>query len=167
MKLLVVSDSHGNKSILKDLKEKYNTIVDAMIHCGDSELQADDGVLEDYSTVAGNCDLDARLPEQHVMNVGDSVIFVAHGHRHNIKSTLMNIAYAAREYQADFVFFGHSHLYGAEMVDGTLYLNPGSVLLPRGGNDQSYALVIKQESDIIVRFYNLQHQLLDEHLFHK
>ncbi|HDU1144378.1 TPA: metallophosphoesterase family protein, partial [Listeria monocytogenes] len=39
MKLLVVSDSHSERDCLIHLKEKYKNTVDAMIHCGDSELE--------------------------------------------------------------------------------------------------------------------------------
>ena len=27
--------------------------------------------------------------------------------------------------------FGHSHVLGAELIDGVLFINPGSILLPR------------------------------------
>ena len=116
----------------------------------------------DISTVMGNCDLDMRLPEELILNVKDSILFIAHGHRHQIKSTLLTISYSAKEHNADCVFFGHSHLLGVEMLDGVLFLNPGSVLLPRGGNQQSYAIVEKDDTQYTIQFLNLDHQLIEE-----
>jgi len=62
MKLLVVSDSHGDTEILKDLKARYEQEMDAMFHCGDSELPADSEVMKGYIVVRGNCDMDDRYP---------------------------------------------------------------------------------------------------------
>ena len=42
-------------------------------------------------------------------------------------------------------FFGHSHILGAEMINGTLFLNPGSFLMPRGRRERTYALVQKEK----------------------
>lgn len=158
MKLLVVSDSHGEREILKQLHEKYNEKVDRMIHCGDSELKADDNTLAGYSVVAGNCDFDHHLLDELVLDVDNSIIFVAHGHMHHIHSSLMTIAYRAKEVGADYVFFGHSHLLGVEVYDGIVFVNPGSISLPRGGNEKSYVLITKNENEHIVQFFNDDHQ---------
>ncbi|MBS4222609.1 metallophosphoesterase [Lederbergia citrea] len=163
MKLLIVSDSHGNRSALENLKVKYEGMVDAMIHCGDSELKADDPALNGFAVVGGNCDLDSRLPEELVLKIKESTIFIAHGHLLQIKSSLMNISYRAKELGADCVFFGHSHLLGAEMIDGKLFLNPGSILLPRGGNEKTYAIVNKKDSVFNVHFYNDRHEELKQY----
>jgi len=157
MKVLIVSDSHGERSVLDELKERYGEQTDAMIHCGDSELQADDPSLEGFTIVRGNCDMDARLPMEQTLKVDGSRIFVAHGHRHNIKSTMMNLSYSARENGADCAFFGHSHLLGAEYADGILFVNPGSISYPRGGNDRTYAVAEKDEKGWDVRFFNEMH----------
>ncbi|MBS4199854.1 metallophosphoesterase [Bacillus sp. FJAT-49732] len=162
MKLLVVSDSHGNKVVLEELKGTYQDRVDAMIHCGDSELSADNPALIGFAAVRGNCDLDSKLPNELILKMDDSVIYVAHGHLHQIKSSLLTISYRAKEVGADFVFFGHSHLLGVEMIDGTIYLNPGSILLPRGGNEKTYAIITKENSVITVQYFNEHHEELTE-----
>ncbi|MBS4194864.1 metallophosphoesterase [Lederbergia citri] len=157
MKLLVVSDSHGNKAVLQDLNATYKKQVDAMIHCGDSELSAADPVLESFTVVRGNCDMDSAFPNERILKLDDSIIFVTHGHLHRVKSSLLKISYRAKEVGADFVFFGHSHLLGAEMIDKALYLNPGSILLPRGGNEKTYSIVTKDHANITVQYFNDQH----------
>ncbi|MBS4216968.1 metallophosphoesterase [Bacillus sp. FJAT-49711] len=162
MKLLAVSDSHGNRAILKNLKATYTGQVDAMIHCGDSELSASDPVLEGFSVVRGNCDMDSKLPNELILRLNKAIVLVVHGHLHQIKSSLLPISYRAKEVEADFVFFGHSHLLGVEMIDETLYLNPGSILLPRGGNEKTYAIITKDESGITIQYFDDQHQELTQ-----
>ena len=64
------------------------------------------------------------------MKIGDRTLFITHGHRHSVKSNLMVLSYRAKEVGADIACFGHSHQLGAEMVNGTLFINPGSIRLP-------------------------------------
>ncbi|MCB6949730.1 YfcE family phosphodiesterase, partial [Roseburia faecis] len=70
-------------------------------------------------------------------------MFVTHGHHYNVKMTLLNLSYKAKEVGADFVFFGHSHILGAELIENTLFLNPGSLLMPSGRTERTYAIVEK------------------------
>lgn len=162
MKLLVVSDSHGSKEELVELTEKYQSRVDAMIHCGDSELSADDPALSSYLIVRGNCDMDARFPDDLVETIERDSIMVTHGHHYGIKMSLMKLRYKAEEAGAKFVFFGHSHTLGAELNNGILFVNPGSILLPRGRSERTYALVEAQDQEVKVTFLTHDHVVLDE-----
>ena len=65
--------------------------------------------------VRGNCDIDDRFPLEELFPIEDAKVFVVHGHKYNVKSTLMPLFYRAQEVQASVVCFGHSHLLGAEM----------------------------------------------------
>lgn len=163
MKLLVVSDSHSERDCLSHLKEKYQGKVDAMIHCGDSELEADDPVMQDFIAVRGNCDFGSGFPNEWVGDIDGYRIFTTHGHLYNIKMTLMNLRYRARELNADFVFFGHSHELGAELLDDTIILNPGSIALPRGRvREKTYALIESTKEGILVRFMTSEDKELTE-----
>ncbi|KHD86926.1 metallophosphoesterase [Heyndrickxia ginsengihumi] len=162
MKLLIVSDSHGLTSELLELKERYGKEVDAMIHCGDSELQADQEEIKDFLTVRGNCDYERKFPLDIKTEIEGNNIFVTHGHHYNVKMTLMNLSYKAKEVNADFVFFGHSHILGAEMIDNRLFLNPGSLLMPRGRVEKTYAIVEKTEQTIRISFYTDRHEELQD-----
>ncbi|NQD65087.1 metallophosphoesterase [Bacillus haikouensis] len=165
MKLLIVSDSHGSKNEIQELAEKYEGEVNAMIHCGDSELSADDNVLSSFLAVRGNCDMDARLPDDLIEEVDGNTIMITHGHLYGIKMSLMKLRYRAEETGAGFVFFGHSHTLGAEMDRGTLFLNPGSILLPRGRSERTYAIVDTSEEMINVQFLTHEHEVLVEQEF--
>ncbi|MGE6259594.1 metallophosphoesterase family protein [Heyndrickxia sporothermodurans] len=162
MKLLIVSDSHGLREELQQLKEKYAQTVVAMIHCGDSELLSSDEEVSEYLIVRGNCDYDRQFPLDIKQKIEGNTIFITHGHHYNVKMTLMNLLYKAKEIGAGFVFFGHSHMLGAEMIKGILFLNPGSLFMPRGRKEKTYAIVEKKNDSITTKFYTNTHEELVE-----
>lgn len=161
MKVLIVSDSHGLTSELSQIREMH-TDMDLMIHCGDSELQADHDSLRGYAAVRGNCDFEAAFPEDRVEEAGGLRFFVTHGHRYSVKSTLMNLSYKAREMEADIVCFGHSHGLGAEMSDGILFINPGSIRLPRGRKEKTYVILEARGMDVTLDVYDLSNGKIPE-----
>lgn len=157
MKIIVLSDSHGDKETVKAVS---SLPADAHFHCGDSELPYEDELLTTMNRVRGNCDFDSKFPKEVFKSVGGKTILAVHGHEHNIKSSLMELYYRAKEKDADIVLFGHSHLYGAEMKDGILFVNPGSTAQPRGGKDATYA-VIEWNEYPTVTFKNMDHQVVN------
>ncbi|WP_349408061.1 metallophosphoesterase [Pseudalkalibacillus sp. SCS-8] len=157
MRILVVSDSHGLTSELKEIQELHRNQVDVMVHCGDSELPSDHEHLSAFHNVQGNMDLghDEFLNEALIEEQGYR-IFVTHGHLYNVKMSYMNLAYKAEEYGADFVFFGHSHVAESFEKNGIVFVNPGSIRLPRGRMEKTYAIVECQDrSKIRVRFFEV------------
>lgn len=158
MKLVVLSDSHGDTATVKEITALR---ADAVFHCGDSELVADDSLLEGVHIVRGNCDGDERFLDSIVGKVGDDTVLVVHGHEHNVKHSTLTLSYVAAEQQATIVLFGHSHLYGAEMIGDVLFVNPGSTTQPRGGREATYA-VIETGDAYTVSFYNMSHEKVDE-----
>lgn len=140
-KVLIVSDSHGLTKELEVLKERHLHDVDLMIHCGDSELPPDDKAISGYLTVMGNCDFGAGYPLETISEVSGRKFFITHGHRYSVKTSLMNLKYKAQEAGADIVCFGHSHVLGSEVIDGTLFLNPGSIRLPRERVEKTYVIL--------------------------
>ena len=44
--IIVMSDSHGERDIVVDIKKRYQGKVDAIFHNGDSELESSDSVWE-------------------------------------------------------------------------------------------------------------------------
>lgn len=162
IKVVVLSDTHRNKNVIEQITK---IAADAYIHCGDSELSYDDPVLQNIYTVRGNCDLDERFPLSKLIVVGDKRILVVHGHQHNVKSSLMSLHYLAQEQDANIVLFGHSHLYGAEMIENILFVNPGSPLYPRGGKRETYAIIEWDEQQLRVQFSDNTDEIVDEVLF--
>lgn len=155
-KILIVSDSHGMTNELRSIRERHQTEADLMIHCGDSQLSADDPALTGYVTVRGNCDMDSTFPLDVSSVTGGKTIYATHGHKYSVKTSLMNLYYRAREVHADIVCFGHSHVLGAEVKGGILFVNPGSILLPRGRREQTYVLLNVLEEKIVLSVFDLQ-----------
>ncbi|XJZ26402.1 metallophosphoesterase [Bacillota bacterium Lsc_1132] len=154
-KIFIVSDSHGLSHELEMLKERHREEVDLMIHCGDSQLMADDEAMAGFLNVRGNCDFDTRFPLETVEELSGKRIFVTHGHKYSVKTSLMSLKYRAKELQADLVCFGHSHVLGAELVDGVLFLNPGSIRLPRERFEKTYMIVELLEETVKLFVYEL------------
>ncbi|MDX8046598.1 metallophosphoesterase [Gracilibacillus sp. S3-1-1] len=159
-KILIISDSHGWTKEVTEIKARHKQDVDAMIHCGDSELSADSDELAGFHVVQGNMDMDYQLPEEVDFRVGQLHFFVTHGHLYQIKSTLMPVSYRAEEVGANIICFGHSHIAGAEKVKNQLIINPGSIRQPRSVHPGSYAILSTNDQleHVDVRFYTKDYQ---------
>ncbi|GGH83672.1 putative phosphoesterase [Pullulanibacillus pueri] len=143
MKLLVVSDSHGLENELQIISERHPE-AEMLIHCGDSELEMTHLAMTGYQGVAGNCDWPgAGYPNDRIIDLEDGAmkVFVTHGHLYNVKMTEMNLIYKAEEVGANLVCFGHTHYAGSEQTNGMIVLNPGSIRMPRGRKEPTYALL--------------------------
>ena len=74
----------------------------------------------------------------------------------------MNIKYKAQEVNADIVCFGHSHVFGAEVIGSTLFLNPGSIRLPRERFEKTYVILDLQAEKIKMSVYDISGRELSE-----
>lgn len=152
MKLLVMSDTHGDTEIIKTVIERHPNM-DAIIHCGDSELPFNHPYLQDVKKVRGNCDPDKNYPNEVQFEIDGIRVFTTHGHLFNVKSTLMNIYYRAKELEANVVFYGHSHILSIEEIDNILFINPGSLLKPRGIKDKTYVVIEAENNQYTIIAY--------------
>lgn len=152
-KVLIVSDSHGSTELLQGIERQHGEEVDLMIHCGDSELAENDDAIRNFKSVKGNCDFLGDFPEEEIHTLNGVNIFVAHGHLYSVKSSLVHLFYKAKEVQADIVCFGHSHILGAEMVEDVLFINPGSIRLPRGRSERTYAILEIREGKLQLQIH--------------
>lgn len=157
--ILVMSDSHGNRGIVQELKDYYLDKVDAIFHNGDSELASGDPIWDGIQVVAGNCDYDSGYEEKLVTDLAGCRIAQTHGHLYRINYTWQNLDYWAQEVDADLCLYGHLHAAAVEKRGKTIFLNPGSVQQPRGPiQTKLYALVTITSEVLSVRFYNLEHE---------
>ncbi|WP_019154732.1 metallophosphoesterase [Robertmurraya massiliosenegalensis] len=154
-KVLIVSDSHGQREELSELKVRHGQDIDLMIHCGDSELSKKDDEIQAFSVVRGNCDFGNDFDTEIIKEVGELRFFVTHGHLFSVKSSLMQLQYRAEEVNADIICFGHSHVLGAEMVRGKLFINPGSLRLPRGRRERTYVILDIEGTTVNLHVYDL------------
>ncbi|MCY9807332.1 metallophosphoesterase [Lentilactobacillus senioris] len=164
MKLLVVSDSHGDRQIVADLLDHYQNQVDAVIHCGDSEMQSTDPLLDQLIMVQGNMDL-ANFSLIQKKIIDNQTILITHGHRFGVNGGLLKLELLAQQENANLVFFGHSHQLGAEENRGRIFVNPGSISQPRGKYafiGGTYAIVEAQSNRVTIQFYDRNFNLIPE-----
>jgi len=98
-------------------------------------------VKESLISVRGNCDseVDQMVLEfpmlsdsalMHLDQVGDHIIYLHHGHKELPPLSPGTI-----------VISGHTHIPVAEKREELIFINPGSVALPKGGFPASYCLL--------------------------
>lgn len=140
MRLLVISDSHGNYAHAFKAHQMAGA-VDGIIHLGDGSEDA--RMLEEVlgvtvHKVAGNCDFDRGLPAQLTLELGECRILATHGNRERVKSGLKELIEKGIAAKASVVLYGHTHTAAVEAAHGMLLVNPGTL---KGGLAGSFAIV--------------------------
>ncbi|MED4037515.1 metallophosphoesterase [Niallia taxi] len=162
MKVLIVSDSHGLVNELQVLKERHKEEAELFLHCGDSELPIDDKAISGYVVVQGNCDYYAKYPEETIQEVNGKKLLMVHGHLYGVKSSVSRLLYRAKEVGAQIACFGHSHYLGMEMIEDVLFINPGSLRLPRGRMEKTYVILSVEDKTLKTEVYDFDKGLLPE-----
>ncbi len=154
MKYLVVSDNHGKRAVLENLFAHYKDEVDYMIHCGDSEFDADDPLWQGVFVVTGNCDYDNNYHQNLVIETPLDKILVTHGHLYDVRFGLNRLSLKAQEVGANLTLFGHTHQIACEKSGDYLFLNPGSIAQPRGTIlEKSYCIIESTKDEFNVQYF--------------
>ena len=129
MTVLVLSDSHGNVDNMIRAVERVQP--HRVLHLGDCQrdltaLQALFPALP-MEGVPGNCDWGSCGQPERLIELGGVRIFMLHGHTRNVKNSPMAAMYAAKEYGAQVLLFGHTHVPLVDNDGSLLVLNPGAV----------------------------------------
>ncbi len=157
MKWLIASDLHGSSLYCEKLLAAFEREgADRLLLLGDILYHGPRNALpEEYETktvaemlserredilcLRGNCDTEVDemvlgfplCPGFVVIPVGQRLIFATHGHHYNDD-------YLPAMREGDILLHGHTHVPRCEERWGTLFLNPGSVSIPKGGSKHSY-----------------------------
>lgn len=160
MKIVVVSDNHGQRECLVDILNQWQGKVDGFFHCGDSELEASDTLWQDFVVVKGNCDYDPTFAKSSTIKLENDIIFITHGHLYQVNSGLNSLNLAAQEQKATIALYGHSHKLACELTNNILFVNPGSISQPRGQYAplKTYAIIETFEQGYQVTYFNQQHE---------
>jgi putative phosphoesterase len=140
MRILVISDSHGNYPQALKAHELAGP-VDQVIHLGDG---AEDASLMAHALeipvvrVAGNCDMDPYLPLEVTLDLEQCRVFATHGNRQMVKMGLEQLVDKGREEKARVVLYGHTHHAAVQTSAGMLLVNPGAL---KQGFPPSYAIL--------------------------
>lgn len=157
MKWLIASDIHGSAYYCEKLTECYmNEGADRILLLGDilyhgprNDLPKDyapkrviemlNAFKNDILCVRGNCDSEVDqmvlkfpiLADYAVVDLGERLIFATHGHVHN-EEHLPPLK------SGDVLLHGHTHVPGYVRHESYIYMNPGSVSIPKENSAHSY-----------------------------
>lgn len=145
MKILLVSDSHGNNEALDKLIKKHPDM-DLYLHLGDSESTPE--MLRPFVTVKGNCDYFSDADEKFLIRTEVGYLFATH------KPPYVD-QQAAEEQGIKIICHGHTHKRRFEKIKNILYINPGAISYSRDGNDLSYLIIEIKQGEVKHTFANI------------
>ena len=158
MKWMIASDLHGSAKYCRKMLEAFERegadrlflLGDLLYHGPRNDLPREyapkevipllNGKKEKLLCVRGNCDAEVDqmvlefpvLADYAVLPVGQRLIYATHGHIYHVKN-LPPLA------PGDVLLHGHTHVPAwTEFGQGNLYLNPGSVSIPKENSPHSY-----------------------------
>ena len=158
MKWMIASDLHGSAYYCRKMLEAFERegadrlflLGDLLYHGPRNDLPREyapkevipllNGKKEKLLCVRGNCDAEVDqmvlefpvLADYAVLPVGQRLIYATHGHIYHVKN-LPPLA------PGDVLLHGHTHVPAwTEFGQGHLYLNPGSVSIPKENSPHSY-----------------------------
>ena len=134
MRWLVVSDSHGDTTSLRQAVERENMLSapDGLLFLGDGlhDLDSIKPLIPVIHAVRGNCDLFGAQDEETV-SLGGVRVLLCHGHSRYVKIGLDRLLYRAQEADVQVALYGHTHRPHCEWVHGVLLFNPGAMNMGR------------------------------------
>ena len=161
MKLMIASDLHGSAFYCRRLLEAFQQedadrlllLGDILYHGPRNDLPRDYAPREVIAMlnplkdrifcVRGNCDTEVDqmvlefpiLADYCILTAGSRLIYATHGHHYNAK-TLPPLQ------PGDILLHGHTHIPAWERFgNSNLYLNPGSVSIPKAGSNHGYMIL--------------------------
>ena len=154
MKVLVISDTHGN---IENAKSVLNQVipegVKTVLHCGD--YISDARLIEKFYPqvevygVYGNCDVGFGGAYSEVITLEGVSIYMSHGHKYGVKwGDYDEVAIDAIAHEATVAICGHSHEAYLKKNQGILIMNPGSLTLPRDSRYPSYGILELEDGQV-------------------
>lgn len=160
MKLMIASDIHGSeyycRILLQRLQEEQADrlilLGDILYHGPRNDLPKDynpKSVIEMLNNISnrilcvrGNCDCDVDqmvlsfpiMAEYAIIYVNNKLVYMTHGHRITENGLTMLKA-------GDVLLHGHTHIPACDKTHPYVYMNPGSVSIPKENSTNSYMLL--------------------------
>ena len=161
LKLMIASDIHGSAYYCKKMLEAFDReqadrlllLGDILYHGPRNDLPKEYAPKEVIKMlnerknrifcVRGNCDTEVDqmvlefpiLADYAILPVGDRLIYATHGHHFNLNAL-------PPLQPGDILLHGHTHIPAWEPFgEGNLYLNPGSVSIPKAESEHSYMIL--------------------------
>lgn len=157
MKLMIASDIHGSEYYTKKLVDMFNELsCNKMILLGDvlyhgprndlpkgynpkGVIEILNNMSEKILCVRGNCEAEVDqmvlnfscMSDSLIMYDKDKMFFITHGH-------LFNMENPPKLSFGDVLIHGHTHVQTIQQFGNNIYINPGSVSIPKEGNPESF-----------------------------
>lgn len=157
MKWMIASDIHGSAYWCRKLIEKYREeqadrlilLGDVLYHGPRNDLPDEyapkkviamlNGIKDEILCVRGNCEAEVDqmvldfpvLADYALLDLGDKMIYLTHGHIYN-ESKLPPMK------KGDILLHGHTHVAKCIEHDSYVYMNPGSVSIPKEDSRHGY-----------------------------
>lgn len=162
MKYMFASDIHGSAWYCRKLLEEYRRsgadrlvlLGDILYHGPRNDLPREyapkevigllNGIKEEIYAVRGNCEAEVDqmvlefpiMAEYCYLYLDGSIIFATHGHKFN-KDSMPCLA------ENEILLYGHTHIPACEQIGNNLYMNPGSVSIPKENSHHGYMTIEK------------------------
>ena len=157
MKFMIASDIHGSAYYCEKLLEAYKKeaadrlflLGDVLYHGPRNDLPKEynpkavitmlNAMKGDILCVRGNCDTEVDqmvlefpiLADYAIVPVGERLLYATHGH-------VYNKANPPKMKKGDILLNGHFHVPAFEELEEFIYMNPGSVSIPKENSPHSY-----------------------------
>lgn len=148
-KIVIVSDTHGNKTALKKVE---NIILesDLAIHLGDGlsdVFSLCEEAQKKFVLIEGNCDKNSGLSTERVIEIEGKKIFLTHGHLFGVKGKKDKLIEYAKSLKCDVALYGHTHKCSVDKFETITLINPGT--LSRTNPEWSFCYLIIEKNKII------------------
>ena len=158
-KWLIASDIHGSalycsrllEHIRREAPERVLLLGDLLYHGPRNDLPEGydpkqvitmlNSIRDLLLCVRGNCEAEVDqmvlkfpvLAEYAVVEKEGQTVFATHGHHYNEQNP-------PPHRRGDILLCGHTHVPGCTVHEDFIYMNPGSVSIPKGGSPRSFLL---------------------------
>ncbi len=159
MKIMIASDIHGSAYYCRKMIDAYHRekadklllLGDLLYHGPRNDLPKEyspkevsamlNAIADEILCVRGNCDAEVDqlmldfpiLAEYGIFYLGGRMMFATHGHHFNEESL-------PKLKKGDILLNGHFHIPKCVYHGDYIYMNPGSVSIPKDGTQHSYMI---------------------------
>jgi hypothetical protein len=168
MKLVVMSDSHGNIDFVqKVIKIAEDEKADYIIHLGDDSsdmIHFKDFNIQNVIVVPGVYEREyedktiTNLQNRILKKFGDVRVLITHtrsSHANDLPQDIKPEELIEKR-EVDIVLFGHTHLYYADVEDSILFVNPGHLKVEdKKGMPPTYAVLEIIDRTVKVRIIGM------------